>query len=184
MTDHINFALERYKAGIVFDNPLAQEVKSFYRYEYLVGEYAVAMIEKKLGIKLPADESASIAMHFVNAEYNTAMNDTMHITTLIREILELVEKDVQKPMDDTEINYSRFVAHLKFFAFRMFSGEKIPIQDEDYNNTVIRLYPKAFSVAEKVAYYTKNRYNYYMSIDEQVNMTIHIRRIYQNIEKE
>lgn len=184
LTDHINFALERYKAGIVFDNPLAQEVKSFYRYEYLVGEYAVAMIEKRLGIKLPSDESASIAMHFVNAEHNTEMNDTMHITTLIREIIELVETNVQQQLDDTEINYSRFVAHLKFFAFRMFSGEQIPVQDEDYNNTVIRLYPRAFLIAEKVAYYTKNRYNYIMSVDEQVNMTIHIRRICPNIEKE
>ena len=65
LTDHINFALERYKTGIVFDNPLAQEVKSFYRNEYLVGEYAVTMIEQKLGIRLPGDEAASIAMHFL-----------------------------------------------------------------------------------------------------------------------
>lgn len=184
LTDHINFALERYKTGIVFDNPLAQEVKSFYRNEYLVGEYAVAMIERKLGIKLPADESASIAMHFLNAEYNTVMSDTMHITTLIREILELVEETVKKPLDNTEINYSRFVSHLKFFAFRMFSGEEIIKQDEEYNNMVISLYPNAFSVVEKVAYYTERKYNYNMTVDERVNMTIHIRRIYPNIEKE
>ena len=74
LTDHINFALERYKTGIIFDNPLAQEVKSFYRNEYLVGEYAISLIEKALGITLPADEAASIAMHFVNAEYNTKNN--------------------------------------------------------------------------------------------------------------
>ena len=184
LTDHINFALERYKTGIVFDNPLAQEVKSFYRNEYLVGEYAVAMIERKLGIKLPADESASIAMHFLNAEYNTVMSDTMHITTLIREILELIEETVKKPLDNTEINYSRFVSHLKFFSFRMFSGEEIIKQDEEYNNMVISLYPKAFSVVEKVAYYTKKKYNYSMAVEERVNMTIHIRRIYPNIEKE
>mgnify|MGYP003429676227 FL=1 len=184
LTDHINFALERYKTGIVFDNPLAQEVKSFYRNEYLVGEYAVAMIERKLGIKLPADESASIAMHFLNAEYNTVMSDTMHITTLIREILELIEETVKKPLDNTEINYSRFVSHLKFFAFRMFSGEEIIKQDEEYNNMVISLYPKAFSVVEKVAYYKKKKYNYSMAVEERVNMTIHIRRIYPNIEKE
>lgn len=184
LTDHINFALERYKTGIVFDNPLAQEVKSFYRNEYLVGEYAVAMIEQKLGIKLPGDEAASIAMHFLNAEYNTVMSDTMHITSLIREIIELIEESVQKKMNSTESNYSRFVMHLKFLGFRMFSGEKIEKQDEEYNNMVIRLYPKAFSVVEKVAYYVENKYNYYMTVDERVNMTVHIRRIYPNIEKE
>ncbi|MBR2045611.1 MAG: PRD domain-containing protein [Agathobacter sp.] len=184
LTDHINFALERYKTGIVFDNPLAQEVKSFYRNEYLVGEYAVTMIEQKLGIRLPGDEAASIAMHFLNAEYNTVMSDTMHITSLIREIIELVEGTVQKKMNDTKMDYSRFVTHLKFLALRMFSGEEIEKQDEEYNNMVIYLYPRAFSVVEKVAYYTKNKYNYNMTLDEQVNMTIHIRRIYPSIEKE
>lgn len=184
LTDHINFALERYKTGMVFDNPLAQEVKSFYRSEYLVGEYAVAMIEKKLGLKLPAEEATSIAMHFINAEYNTAMSETMHITTLIREIIELVEDALQVKMDDTDISYSRFVAHLKFLAFRVFNDTQIVEQDEEYNNMVIRLYPKSFSVVEKIASYMKDKYNYDMKVDEMVNMTIHIRRIHPNIEKE
>ena len=184
LTDHINFALERYKTGMNFDNPLAQEVKSFYRNEYLVGEYAVALIEKKLGLKLPVDEAASIAMHFVNAEYNTAMSETMHITTFIREIIELVETNIGRKMDDSELNYSRFVAHLKFFAFRLFNEEQVEKQEEEYNVMVIRLYPKAFSLVEKVAYYTKEKYNYNMTVEEKVNMTIHIRRIHPNIEKE
>lgn len=184
LTDHINFALERQKTGVIFDNPLVQEIKSFYRSEYMVGEYAVAMIEKKLGLVLPVDEAASIAMHFINAEYNTAMSDTMHITVLIREIMELVEKELGVEMDDMDISYSRFVAHLKFLAFRVFNDTQIVEQDEEYNNMVIRLYPKSFSVVEKIASYMKEKYNYVMKVDEMVNMTIHIRRIHPNIEKE
>lgn len=184
LTDHINFALERKKTGVVFDNPLAQEIKSFYRSEYMVGEYAVAMIEKKLGLKLPMDEAASIAMHFINAEYNTAMSETMHITELISEIIKLVEKELGVQMDDMDVSYSRFVAHLKFLAFRVFNNSQIVEQDEEYNNMVIRLYPKSFSVTEKIASYMKEKYNYDMKVDEMVNMTIHIRRIHPNIEKE
>lgn len=183
LTDHINFALDRYKSGIIFDNPLAQEVKSFYRSEYLVGEYAVAMIEKKLGIRLPIDEAASIAMHFVNAEYNTAMSDTMHITSLIREIIELLELHVGRKMDDTDLDVLRFITHLRFWALRMVNGEQIEKQEDEYNEMVIHLYPNAFSLAEKVAYYAKEKYNYNMSVEEKVNMTIHIRRVHPNIEK-
>ena len=112
LTDHINFSLERYKTGIVFDNPLASEVKSFYPAEYLVGEYAVAVIEKKLGVRLPNDEAASVAMHFVNAEYNTAMSDTMHITKMIREIIGIVEKELDDRIDEFDLNSAHFVAHL------------------------------------------------------------------------
>ncbi len=183
LTDHINFAIERYKKGIVFDNPLAQEVKSFYRNEYLVGEYAISMVEKTLGITLPADEAASIAMHFVNAEYNMGMSDTMHITTLIKEIIELVEKRLNLDFNDLDMVYGRFVAHLKFLAFRVFHEEQISDQDEEYNYMVIRLYSKAFSVVEEVATYMKKKYNYDMEMDEKANMTIHIQRIQRNREK-
>ena len=183
LTDHINFALERYKTGIIFDNPLAQDVKSFYRNEYLVGEYAVNMIESKLNVKLPNDEAASIAMHFLNAEYNTGMSDTMQITTIMREALGIVEKHLNYPLDDAEINCARFIAHLRFWAFRMLHNQQVIQQEEDYNNMVISLYPDAFFIANKIASYTKEKYNYTMKIDELVNMTIHIHRVSKNVEK-
>lgn len=183
LTDHINFALERYKTGIVFDNPLAQEVKSFYRTEYMVGEYAVKLVENKLNIQLPSDEAASIAMHFLNAEYNTGMSDTMQITSIIRDALSIVEKSLELKLDDTEISCARFIAHLKFMAFRMLHGEQIAKQEDEYNNLVISLYSKAYFIANEIASYTKEKYNYTMNVDEKVNMTIHIHRIQKNVEK-
>ena len=177
LTDHINFSLERYKSGIIFDNPLAAEVKSFYPKEYLIGEHAVAVIERKLGIRLPSDEASSVAMHFVNAEYNAAMSDTMHITKLIREIIEQVEAEFGEKIDELDINTVRFVSHLKFFAFCVFRGNREVVQDAQYNNMVISLYPEAYFLVENIAIFMKNKYNYIMSVDEKVNMSIHIQRI-------
>ena len=65
---------------MMFSNPLIREVRSFYHAEYLIGEYAIAMIERDLGVKLPVDEAASIALHIVNAEYDAPMGDTIKIT--------------------------------------------------------------------------------------------------------
>ena len=184
LTDHINFALERYKSGIIFDNPLAQEVKSFYPSEYRVGEYAVEIIEREIGIRLPSDEPASIAMHFVNAEYNTAMSDTMHITTMMREVIAVVEKGFGFAMDDYDLDCARFITHIKFLAFRVFRGTRIMQQDEAYNEMVIKLYPESFAIVENVAIFMKKQYNYTMTVDEQVNMVIHVQRIRQIREKE
>ena len=50
LTDHINFAIERFNQGMMFQNPLLWEVKNFYRQEYLIGEYAVALIRKELKV--------------------------------------------------------------------------------------------------------------------------------------
>lgn len=181
LTDHINFAVERYKTGIICENPLMAEVKTFYKNEYTVGQYAVEIVEKKLGIKLPIDEAASIAMHFVNAEYNTLMNETMHITSLIREIVLLVENETGVRQEALEVVYDRFMAHLKFFVFRMFNDTQLTEQSDEYNQMVIHLYPDAYEVVEKIAVYVKGKYEYEMRQDEKVNMSIHVNRILSNI---
>ena len=70
-------------------------MRSFYHAEYLIGEYAIAMIERDLGVKLPVDEAASIALHIVNAEYDAPMGDTIKITNLIQQVLEVVREYFQ-----------------------------------------------------------------------------------------
>ena len=64
---HQFFAIERYQKKMLFSNPLLREVRTFYREEYLIGTFALDLIERRLGITFPADEAASIALHIVNA---------------------------------------------------------------------------------------------------------------------
>ena len=183
LTDHINFALERYKSGMVFENPLLQEVRSFYPSEYLIGEYAIALMERDLGIKLPVDEAASIALHFVNAEYKTAMSDTMNITTLIRQILNIVEKELGTRLDELGLHYSRFITHLKFLAYRGFSGQMMKRQEDEFVEMVIRLYEKEYAISAKIAAFIKETYDHEISREEKAYLTIHIRRIQPDIEE-
>ena len=116
LTDHINFLLERSTKGELFENPLFNEIKSFYPSEYLVGEKALELIESEAGIKLPQDEAASIALHFVIAEYNMGMSDTVNATTMIRECISIVEKELGIKLDELGLHCSRFITHLKFLA--------------------------------------------------------------------
>ena len=183
LTDHINFALERYKSGMVFENPLLQEVRSFYPSEYLIGEYAIALMERDLGTKLPVDEAASIALHFVNAEYKTAMSDTMNITTLIRQILNIVEKELGTRLDELGLHYSRFITHLKFLAYRVFSGQMMKRQEDEFVEMVIRLYEKEYAISAKIAAFIKETYDHEISREEKAYLTIHIRRIQPDIEE-
>ncbi len=181
LTDHINFALERFKSGLAFENPLLQEVRSFYPSEYLIGEYAIALIQKDLGVKLPVDEAASIALHFVNAEYKTAMSDTMNITTLIRQIINMIEDELDANLDELGIHYSRFVTHLKFLAYRVFSGQYLNRQEDEFVDMVVKLYEKEYAISEKVARFIKEKYDHEITREEKVYLTIHIRRIQPNI---
>lgn len=182
LTDHINFAIERAKTGLNFENPLLEEVRSFYPSEYLVGEYSIALIERKLGVKLPIDEAVSIAMHIVNAEYTGDMNTTMHVTKLIREVINLVETELDIKLNDMGLYYARFVTHLKFLSQRIFTGQLMDNQDEEFIKMISGLYPKEFLIAEKIGQYIKDNYKKNITREEEVYLTVHIRRIQPNPE--
>lgn len=181
LTDHINFALDRKKSGMQFQNALLQEVKNFYPSEYLIGEYAISLIKRRLGVKLPVDEAASIAMHFVNAEYNTDMSDTMNITSLIKEILELVETEMGTNLNELGLYYSRFVTHLKFLAQRLFLGQMLDSQEEEFIDMIVRLYPAEYACSRKIGDYIKERYGQTITKEELAYLTVHIRRIQPNV---
>ena len=51
LTDHINFAIQRQVQGIQLKNALLWEIKKFYHQEYLMGKYAINLLNEKLGTK-------------------------------------------------------------------------------------------------------------------------------------
>lgn len=177
LTDHINFALKRLKEGLTFQNPLYEEVKSFYPEEYLVGEYGVALIERNIGVILPVDEAASLALHFVNAEYNIKMNATMHSAMLIKDVLAIIEKELGITLNTEDEYYSRFMTHLKFMAQRIFMGRAFHKQEPEFSDMIAGLYAEEYRISGKISEHIKTQYNYTIPSEEMAYLTIHIRRI-------
>lgn len=184
LTDHVNFVVERFQKGMMFQNALLEEVKNFYPSEYLIGEYAIALLQKKLGVRLPEDEAASIALHFVNAEYSTNMNNTMNITTLIKEVLDLVQDDMNINLNELGLYYSRFVTHLKFLAQRIFTGQLLDNQEEEFIEMIERMYPREYECSRKIQQYIQNRYEQKITDEELAYLTVHIRRIQPNVKED
>mgnify|MGYP000721368042 FL=1 len=110
LTDHISFAIERYKQGLNFKNALLWEIKRFYNHEFLIGKEALTIIKKRLDIMLSEDEAASIALHIVNAQLNSRdMNDTLDITKMIQNILNIVKFHFNIELDEYSLHYERFI---------------------------------------------------------------------------
>lgn len=184
LTDHIDFAITRFKEGMEFPNPLLWEVKNFYPSEYLIGEYAVGLIRKEIGVELKADEAASIALHFVNAQYNTDMNNTMKITSTIREVLEIVEEHIGMKLDEESLHYSRLVTHLKFLVQRVFTNQMLDDGEVELSQMIQKMYPSEYECSQKIVDYIRNKYqNYTISQDEMTYLAVHIRRINVELNK-
>lgn len=177
LTDHINFAIERFRKQMRFSNPLLSEIKAFYKEEYLIGEYAVALIEKEIGIQLPIDEAGFIALHVVTAEYNTAMRETIDITNLIQNVVGMVRDYFHVGLDETSLNYQRFVTHLRFLAQRIVAGELLDGGNPEFNRLISQMYPEEYACSLKIREHIKSVYSHDVTDEETVYLAVHIKRI-------
>lgn len=177
LTDHINFSIERFHQKMMFTNPLLREVRMFYKEEYLIGEYAIALIERRIGIKLPVDEAASIALHIVNAEYNTKMRDTIDITNLIQEVLEIVKQEFHMELDEMSLNYERFITHLRFLSQRIYSRELLANDNHEFYEMVEKMYPEECACSRKIANHIQKTYEHNVSDEEISYLAVHIKRV-------
>lgn len=131
LTDHINFAIERYQKGINLENALLWEIKRFYTQEYELGKYAVDLIRERLHVSLPEDEAGFIALHFVNAEYGTDIRDALHFPNQMKDILDIVTRELGIRLDEGSLHYERFITHVKFLLQRVYRKELLPDEESE-----------------------------------------------------
>lgn len=182
LTDHIHFAVERHQKGHDIKNALLWEIKRLYREEYFIGKEALNIIQQKLGIILPEDEAGFIALHFVNAELNEEMPNIVNITKVIQEVLNIVKYHFKIELDEDSLIYYRFVTHLKFFAQRMFSQNYMNGDDDFLFNVVKEKYKDAYACTEKVRDFISKKYEYELTNEEMLYLTLHIARIISKLE--
>ncbi len=177
LADHLHFVLDRAQQGIFIKNPLSWEVKKFYQAEYQVGLEAVKLLNESFDLEILDDEAASIALHFVNAQKNThKMDQTVKATKLIQELINLVRRYYRVEFDEDSISYVRFITHLQYFTQRVLGGINQSSEDSLLYEQVKLNYPKAFACAELIGKYVLSQYQFTVSQDELVYLTIHIQR--------
>ena len=177
LTDHINFAIQRQSQGIQLKNALLWETKKFYHQEYLMGQYAVDLLNEKLGTEFTEDEAGFIALHFVNAEYNTTINDTFEMTNMIQKILELVRLEMGIEFDEESLHYERFITHLKFLVQRLYRHELLKDEEIEFARMMENKYPKEYECSKHIAEYIEKEYGSRIASEEIMFLAIHIKRV-------
>lgn len=177
LTDHINFAIERYQKGINLENALLWEIKRFYPQEYGLGRYAIDLIRERLHVSLPEDEAGFIALHFVNAEYGTDIRDALHFPNQMKDILDIVTRELGIRLDEGSLHYERFITHVKFLLQRVYRKELLPDEESELAEMMKKKYPKEYACSEEIADYIEEAAGCRLSAEEIMYLSIHIRRI-------
>ncbi|MGL6202595.1 MAG: BglG family transcription antiterminator LicT [Lachnospiraceae bacterium] len=177
LADHINFAVMRLRQGMNFQNVLLPEIRRFYSEEFAVGLYAVDLMKQRLGIQMPVDEAASIALHLYNAEYDITISEAFQVTKLLDRMLGIIHKKTGFKLDEKNYYGERFIVHLKFLAQRIIKNEILTSSDDEFYELLSLKYPKEMKCSEEIAAFIYNEYNFKLSREEVCNLTIHLRRV-------
>ncbi len=178
LTDHLHFAVKRFKEDMVVRNKMSWELKTFYPKEYEVGRYALETVRQKIGVELPAVETANIAFHILNAQKDAKTDyDVMQAARLIGNVVSLVTYLIKNQPDKESIHYSRFITHMQFFAERILGNCMLESEDDFLYSQISLGYPQAVSYAEKIRTYILKEYNKTITNEEVAFLAVHIQRL-------
>lgn len=185
LVDHIFTSVIRFQSGITIKNVLLWDIRRFYKEEFKIGLKALDMIEKRFHVRLPEDEAGFIALHLVNAEMDEEnIQDMYQITKFMQEIINIVKYTFNIAFDEDSVYYYRFVTHLKFFAQRMLSQNTYEDENDDELFEVIKnKYKNAYDCVSNISEFIIKKYNYTLSNEEKLYLTIHIERVIYKLMK-
>lgn len=179
LVDHIYTSIVRFLDGITVKNVLLWDIRRFYPEEFSIGLNALDMIEKRFNVRLPEDEAGFIALHLVNAEIDEdGMQDVYHITKLMQEIVNIVKYKFNIVFDENSVYYYRFITHLKFFAQRIINKNTYEDEnDDDLLEVIKNKYINSYDCVKSISEFILKKYNYILSNEEKLYLTIHIERV-------
>ena len=176
LTDHLGFAIGRFQEGMAFSNALYREIKRFYPEEFGIGMYALDLIEQRSGIRLPDDEAASIAIHLVDAEFDIKVRDAWSMTTLLQDMVGLLERELQLPKEDS-YNRDCLLSNLKFLAHRLLL---LPPEerrgDPEFERFIREHCRKEYVCAGMVQDFVGEKYRCRMTEEERINLTLWLKQ--------
>lgn len=184
LTDHISFALKRYKENIEIKNELLYEIRRIHKQEFQIGIWALDYINKEFNVNMPEDEAAFIAMHIVNANYNENTSESFLMTKIVKQILDIIRYYYSVEFDQNEMNYERLITHLKFFAKRLISKENKESKSNELLGIIRIKYEDSYNCALKIKTFIENQYEYIVSEDEMLYLILHINRVIEVIKLE
>lgn len=178
LCDHINFAIENLKKGLVLSNPMINEIQHMYEKEMKLGQWAVKHIERRLSVRLGQSEVGNIAMHFINAERQVGQkperDDMEHF---VEDITDIIESNLNIIIDRNDFSYSRFVTHLKYLLKRSAKLNESESENERMYDSVCEEFPELEPLMEKIKEYIIATLHIEPGKEELLYLMLHINRL-------
>lgn len=180
LSDHLAYVHDRLKRGLLPKNSLTWEIKQYYPKEFHVGQKVAELLEDEFGQPLNEDETASIALHLVNAEdASGSLHQSMDQIHLMDQIMQIIRYQAHLAPREDDLDYQRLVVHVRFFVQRIMGGRHAAEPSSLYQ-MVRESYPEASAVADRVRSFVEGKIGRVIADDEITYLIIHIARLLRN----
>lgn len=185
LTDHISYAIQRAKEGIEMPGIFNDDLAMFYPTEYSVAQWSLAFLNSKYDVDLPNDEIGYIAIHVVNSREGNQSHMAQNMIYFLKEVINIISKDLEVEIDQSSMEYKRLTTHLKYLAHRVFGGvsDLDNASDGEMNQILSAKLSKYTDTVVKIASFIDQRFDYAISLDERMYLSIHIYQIMQSINR-
>ena len=105
------------------------------------------------------------------------MHNMYEITRIMQEVVNIVKYYFHVDFDEDDVYYYRFITHLKFFAKRLIERRTYEDEGDDLLEVIRNKYQDTYRCVEKITQFIMKKYEYQLSREEQLYLTIHIERV-------
>jgi transcriptional antiterminator len=180
LSDHVNFAITRYRKNIRVELPYSYELEYEYPMFNIFAIQLVKAINKKYNVQLGKGEVTSITVHLINAINDAVKTDDFDISlseSITIDLTKIIESFFNMEIDKKGFNYFRFKNHIKYFVLKKNKEENTQERNKEFFQLMQKEYPKIADSMKEIIEYFKNIHNVELREDEQLYLMIHVNRL-------
>lgn len=181
MADHLSFAIERHRKGMQINVPFAFDVRQAYPREYRMGSYIVSRLARDLGVQLPDDEVASIAMNLVNARVgakdDAPADETEQLKRMLDGMVSIMEDDFRIVIDRGSFDYARFATHVQYLYRRIHNNESISDANSPLYERTREQFPQLAMCIDHISAYLARAFSVELRDEEKLYLMLHVNRV-------
>jgi beta-glucoside operon transcriptional antiterminator len=186
LADHFSIAFKRFQEHIDISTPLKWDIRHLYPREFKAGMKGLEIIRQERQLEFPESEAVNIALHFINAEIDSAdMSTTFKIVTITSDIIGIIKDHFHISFDEEAFDVMPFVIHLRNLVLRytVSPNQKTQSADEELYALVTSRYPEVLACCNRICAYLRDTNGWELLRNDLLFLTLHIRRITEGLIK-
>lgn len=130
---------------------------------------------------MDADEAVGIALNLVNSQIeikDTAGKTISYEKQVIKEVTDIIERELQFNIDKDSFNYTRFATHLQYLLHRLNDNQCIDSDNQAMYDKAEEEYKDIADCVDIINEYLDKNFNCTLTDEERLYLILHINRVY------